>query len=256
MELGQRLKELREAAGLSQGKLAEIAGVSRNAVSQWEAGTTQPSTKRLTAIARALDVSVDQIMASSSKTRDRIVEAATRLFDRLGPNETSVEIICAAADVKQADFNSFFGTKEALLYEVVKAFNERTFDDVRRIPPNYGSIDARLKYLLRTYFASDLAHLKLTAALQAFSWQWSVAREKENARQLLDHHDMVVSLLESAAAKGEIRHGNFRAASQLILAAYTYALRKAVFESFDADRLVDFIDPQISIILRGLATAD
>src|SRR4051812_15281944 len=36
---GKRLRELRERAGLTVAQLAEAAGVSRQAVSQWENGT-------------------------------------------------------------------------------------------------------------------------------------------------------------------------------------------------------------------------
>lgn len=256
MSPGQKLKELREAAGLSQAKLAEIAGVSRNAVSQWEAGLTNPSTKRLAAIARSFNVTVDQIMSPSAKTRDRIIDQATRFFDRLGPDETSIDVICAAADVSKLEFDSLFPSKQELLFEVLKEYNNRTFDDVRRIPPKYGAIDARIQYLLRMYYAHDLMHIKLTAALHAYSWQWSETRERDNARQMSDHHETVVFLFENAAEKGEIRHGNFRAASQLILASYTYALRKAVFEKYDADQLVEYLKPQIRIILAGLGFSD
>ncbi|MEZ5922896.1 MAG: helix-turn-helix domain-containing protein [Hyphomicrobiaceae bacterium] len=252
MSPGRKLKELREAAGLSQAKLAKIAGVSRNAVSQWEAGLTNPSTKRLSVIARSLNVSVDQIMSPSEKIRDRIIDQATRFFDRLGPDETSIEVICAAADVSRIEFESLFPTKNDLLYAVLKEYNNRTFDDVRRIPPQYGPIDARLQYLLRMYYVHDLMHLKLTAALHAYSWQWSAAQERDNAQQMSNHHETVLLLLESAAEGGEVLRGNFRAASQLILACYTYGLRKAVFENYDAEQLVEYIKPQIRIILSGL----
>lgn len=38
MTLGERIKSCRQKAGLSQEKLAELAGVSRQAVTKWEAG--------------------------------------------------------------------------------------------------------------------------------------------------------------------------------------------------------------------------
>ena len=74
MTTGQRLRELREAAGLSQARLAKLTGVSRNAVSQWEAGTTQPTANRLTLISRSLNVPIDDIMIPSTKVRERILE--------------------------------------------------------------------------------------------------------------------------------------------------------------------------------------
>lgn len=252
MTFPERLKQLRLDAGLSQAELGKLVGVSRNAVSQWEAGTTDPSTRRLPALAMALKVPIDQLIANSPAYEDRIVEAATRLFDRLGYDETTVDVICAAADVAQHEFDALFTSKEELLYAVLHTYNDRTFDDMRRLPARYGNVLDRLKYLLHLYYAHDLNQLKLTAALHAYSWRWTEVRERENQRQLSDHHDAVVGILEDAAASGELRRGNFRSASELIFAAYTYGLRKAVFNSYDADRLIAHLEPQLLVILKGL----
>lgn len=237
---------------MSQTQLAKLAGISRNAVSQWEAGTTQPSTKRLGLVARALNVPVDRIMASNTQLREKVVEAATRLFDRLGFEETSIEVICASADITASDFAGLFESKQDLLYEVLKAYNERTFAGVRRVPPKFGGLDARLKHLLHTYYVHDLEHIKLTAAFIAYSWQWSAERERDNSRQLSDHHYTVAALLEAEMAKGQITPGSLVPASQLIFAAYSASLRKAVFDGYNADKLIEYIEPQLLLILKGL----
>ncbi|MEZ5817273.1 MAG: helix-turn-helix domain-containing protein [Hyphomicrobiaceae bacterium] len=252
MTLGRKLRELREAAGLSQGKLAALVGVSRNAVSQWEADQTQPSTRRLVSVAQALGVPVDRLVSTNSEARARIIDAATRLFDRLGVPDTSIDIICAAADVADHEFHALFQSKEELLYEVLRSYNERTFADLRRVPPRYGAVDARIKQLLRMYYVHDLSHLNLVTALHSYSWGWSEERERENLRQLSEHHEIMLSLLEDAAANGEIRSGNYRAASGMIFALYTYTLRKAVFDNYDADKLVAHLEPQLMILLKGL----
>lgn len=132
------------------------------------------------------------------------------------------------------------------------AHNDRTLAKTSRIPPIFGSLNARLKYLLRLYYVNDLAHIKLTAALRAYSWQWGAARERDNTRQLSDHHEMVLALLEEAAAHEEISQGSFRAASSLILSAYTMSLRKAVFEGYAPDKLINYVQPQLEIIMNGL----
>ena len=53
---GNRLKELREAAGLTQKALAAIAGVGQSAIAQWEAGIREPGWSKVVAIAQALGV--------------------------------------------------------------------------------------------------------------------------------------------------------------------------------------------------------
>lgn len=47
MELHRRLAGLRKKRGLSQQEVADILGVSRQAVSKWESGQTAPSTENL-----------------------------------------------------------------------------------------------------------------------------------------------------------------------------------------------------------------
>lgn len=42
IELGERLQSLRKARGFSQEQLADLMGVSRQAVSKWESGASQP----------------------------------------------------------------------------------------------------------------------------------------------------------------------------------------------------------------------
>lgn len=59
MTLGERIKEQRTKAKMSQEKLAELVGVLRQAVTKWEAGQSSPSTENLFRIAEVLGTAVD-----------------------------------------------------------------------------------------------------------------------------------------------------------------------------------------------------
>ena len=56
MALSDRIKNCRQSAGLSQEKMAELVGVSRQAVTKWETGQTSPSTENLFRLAEILGV--------------------------------------------------------------------------------------------------------------------------------------------------------------------------------------------------------
>lgn len=256
MATGRRLRELREAAGLSQNKLAQLTGVSRNAVSQWESGETQPSSRRLAKVAKALRVPIDEIVAPTPQVREKILAVAERLLDRLGIADTTIDVICATADVTRTEFEAAFGTRDRLLQDVIHNFNAQAFAEVRRSPPRYGSIAARIKYLLRIFYVNDLSNIKLKSAYVAYSWQWTKAQERESALQFFEYHEFIISIFNEAATKGQIRHGDFHAASQLILAAYNQTLRRAVYDTYDADQLVQHLEPQLSIILEGFGFRD
>ena len=62
MTLGQRIQAGRTALELSQEALGERLGVSRQAVSKWESGTSEPSTSNLLALARLYGVSAEELL--------------------------------------------------------------------------------------------------------------------------------------------------------------------------------------------------
>jgi putative transcriptional regulator len=59
VSFGQRLKELRTKAGMSQATLAENTGFDQKAISLWERGDRDPSWTAVKALARALGVSCE-----------------------------------------------------------------------------------------------------------------------------------------------------------------------------------------------------
>lgn len=59
--LGTKIRELRKARNLSQETLAQILGVSFQAVSKWENGTTMPDVMMIPAIASFFNVSTDDL---------------------------------------------------------------------------------------------------------------------------------------------------------------------------------------------------
>lgn len=71
MKFCDKLITLRAKAGLSQEGLANRLGVSRQAVSKWEAGATMPELAKIIAIADLFDTTTDYLL------RDEITEEAT-----------------------------------------------------------------------------------------------------------------------------------------------------------------------------------
>lgn len=63
MTFGEMIQARRSVLGMSQERLAELVGVSRQAVSKWEVGDALPDTDRLLPLARALGVTVDELLS-------------------------------------------------------------------------------------------------------------------------------------------------------------------------------------------------
>lgn len=62
MRFGEKLSFLRKQRGMTQMELAEKLDISRQAVSRWEQGTSEPSTENLVSIGKLFDVTVDALV--------------------------------------------------------------------------------------------------------------------------------------------------------------------------------------------------
>lgn len=69
--LGEELKENRLRCKMTQEFVSETLGVSRQAVSKWENGTSDPSTSNLLALAKLYGISAEELLNSiKSKEND------------------------------------------------------------------------------------------------------------------------------------------------------------------------------------------
>ena len=60
--IGNRLRILREAKGMTQDDLAEAAGMNRVTIAKYETGRIEPKTKSLSRLAAALGVTTDYLI--------------------------------------------------------------------------------------------------------------------------------------------------------------------------------------------------
>lgn len=64
MEVSEILKNFREKHNLTQEQMAERVMVTRQAVSRWETGETQPNTDTLKLLSQEFDVSINTLLGS------------------------------------------------------------------------------------------------------------------------------------------------------------------------------------------------
>jgi len=97
MNIGQRLKQLRERKGLSQGDLEAVSGMLRCYISRVEHGHTVPSLGTLERFAAALDVPLYQLfwegedVPPTPNLTPR--ETIDNLADQAGSNGTEARLI-------------------------------------------------------------------------------------------------------------------------------------------------------------------
>lgn len=122
--LGKRLKAARLAAGLTQEQLGKIAGVSKQAVSQIENGTTQnPESKTLDPICRVLKLNTHYVLtgrgtksASADDHARQIEQAVSALYSvmlKFRRHEVPSLLQELAQDIEAAGPDSFLSALAA-----------------------------------------------------------------------------------------------------------------------------------------------
>ena len=85
-EIGQRFRELREAAGKTQSQIASAAGMRREALSRFECGRgTDFSLVKLLRILTVLDAELNFVSVTRRPTLEKILEERLR-NPNVGPN--------------------------------------------------------------------------------------------------------------------------------------------------------------------------
>ncbi len=64
MEVKEILKNLREKNNLTQEQMAQKLNITRQAISRWETGETQPDTQMLKILSKEFDVSINTLLGS------------------------------------------------------------------------------------------------------------------------------------------------------------------------------------------------
>lgn len=75
MNIGQKLKEARTQAGLSQEKVSEEIHVSRQTVSNWETEKTYPDVVSLVKLSDLYGISLDELLKGDSKMLQHLEES-------------------------------------------------------------------------------------------------------------------------------------------------------------------------------------
>lgn len=94
MTFGEKLKSIRKQAGMSQEKLAEKLGVSRQAVTKWETDAGIPDIENIMAISALFHISIDELLSNTvtnSSQPDYLYESVTE-YDVDRPKDYDINL--------------------------------------------------------------------------------------------------------------------------------------------------------------------
>ena len=120
------------------------------------------------------------------RTKNTMHEKTIALIKKKGLKKVTVEDVCAAVNIGKGSFYSYYKSKEALFYEVIKDSEQSMFAKITAVQENVGEPRERIRMLFREiYFAPDSIALYVNPA----DMDWLVRklpaeyyeREKEKA---------------------------------------------------------------------------
>lgn len=198
MTLGERIRARREELKLSQEYVAEQVGVSRQAVSKWETGQSEPAAENLVRLAQVLETSLTQL-AGAEKQAGAAAGAETQ------PQTKAPNLILRANLIRIA-----------ITAQVVFLFNSASmFCQMQAADPS-------MKGLYRGALFVSLALLLLSSVWMASNHRWEedLARRRKNTRIELGY-----CCVQLAAGVLTVRFGlGLAGAALMIGAACVYIL--------------------------------
>lgn len=90
VEIGARIKEEREKAGLTQEHFSELIGLGTKSVSAFERGTVGISFTTLKKICQVLSVSSDRILFGQRAQNENDLSDLVRRLERLSPKQYAI----------------------------------------------------------------------------------------------------------------------------------------------------------------------
>ncbi|TNF35368.1 MAG: TetR/AcrR family transcriptional regulator [Gammaproteobacteria bacterium] len=139
--------------------------------------------------------------------RDRITEAALKLFEENGVAETSVASIIKEADIAHKTFFNHFPTKDHLLQHIASTFSSNAYAIFREDFKREGDPRKRMEYcLLNVAKALEKVNAHYKALLNLYLISGTGDREMQR-QQKEQFTGVIQQIMEDAQAAGTLRPG-------------------------------------------------
>lgn len=105
LEIGNRIRELREERGMTQDELAKVVNVSRQTISKWELGKSQPDIESLWVLSNYFQVNIDVLVGRKNRSLFSLLktkEGRKKLFDNDDSDRRREEFLTRLTDPLQA----------------------------------------------------------------------------------------------------------------------------------------------------------
>ena len=122
IKIGAKIKELRKRDDITQEQLAEILGVSNQAISRWESESGYPDIEYITPIANFFNVTIDYLFDHDSEEKRRKIDAYCEQYkkyhqEKISPHDEQIDLMRNALAEFPAEEKLLIKLAEALFYK-------------------------------------------------------------------------------------------------------------------------------------------
>ncbi len=185
--------------------------------------------------------------------KERIVDAAWRLFREKGYQETTIEDILTACNTSRGTFYRYFNSKDSLLSSLSTLFDDNYRQLMQQMPPEMNSVDKLIELCRNCHrMIRERIHPELLASL--YSSQVMPRGDKHLLDKNRYYYRITQQIIEEGQKRGEIIDG----ISSYDLAHYYIMCERAIIYDFcissDEYDLVEYTDRTIPLLLAGIRT--
>jgi AcrR family transcriptional regulator len=191
---------------------------------------------------------------SKLKTRRRVLDAARQLFMERGYEAATIRDIASEAGLSTGAVFASFVDKTDLFNAVMAEDFQRQVEHLREASkPDARAEDAVLSVFEAGYRFHG-AQLPLLQAAISLSWSHGLGGEFGDRPSFGLAMDALSEVLTSGVETGELKASpdQIRLAAETLWEAYVGNYRRALFDDWSADRLIERMREQIQLVLAGL----
>lgn len=185
-------------------------------------------------------------------TRQRVLDAARRLFSEKGYAETTLRQVAKEAGTSTGSVFTTFESKEDVLFAIVAEGYDALAEAISIESEGQDSAREKLKRGFAAAYRFEHGRLGLLMAQLGASWTWSHAFEAQSQARLAKPFGFILSLVGEAYASGELRAEVDPAVfADMLLGVYLRNFRHAWFRGLDPDAMAQMGARQIDVLFEG-----
>jgi TetR/AcrR family fatty acid metabolism transcriptional regulator len=186
----------------------------------------------------------------------QILEAAIKVFARLGFHQSTVAQIAKEAGVADGTIYLYFKNKDDILVQFFNYKTKQVFDSFRTEVARAKSSLDKLRYLIRRHLEEFQQNREMAVVYQVETHQNSRLAEPQIREMSKMYRDIISEIVEQGQQEGSIRKDLYVGlVKRFIIGAVDEVINTWLHSKGDYD-LVSMADPLVELFIKGIGYSD